>query len=98
MRHELNAARQLKLARPPSCAAHCATSRWPKPCRGCAGMAALAARLSQLHGLPVVDGVAAAVAFAEALVRLGLRTSKRGGYAAPLAKPYAGSFAAFAPL
>lgn len=65
---------------------------------GCAGMAALAARLSQLHGLPVVDGVAAAVAFAEALVRLGLRTSKRGGYAAPLAKPYAGSFAAFAPL
>ena len=64
---------------------------------GCAGMAALAARLSHQHGLPVVDGVAAAVAFAEALARLGLRTSKLGGYAAPLAKPYAGSFAGFAP-
>ena len=64
---------------------------------GCAGMAALAARLSLLHGLPVVDGVAAAVAFAEALARLGLRTSKLGGYAAPLAKSYAGSFAGFAP-
>jgi allantoin racemase len=64
---------------------------------GCAGMAALAARLSERHGLPVVDGVAAAVAFAEALVRLGLRTSRLGGYAPPRAKPYAGAFAPFAP-
>ena len=64
---------------------------------GCAGMAALAARLAALHDLPVIDGVAAAVAFAEALVRIGARTSKRGGYAAPRGKTYTGSFAPFAP-
>ncbi len=33
---------------------------------GCAGMADLAARLSDKHGLPVVDGVASAVKLAEA--------------------------------
>jgi allantoin racemase len=53
---------------------------------GCAGMADLAAELASRHGLPVIDGVAAGVALAEALVRLGLRTSKLGGYAAPLPK------------
>jgi len=53
---------------------------------GCAGMADLAAELTARHGLPVVDGVAAAVALAETLVRLGLRTSKLGGYAPPLPK------------
>src|SRR5438067_532625 len=53
---------------------------------GCAGMADLAAELTARHGLPVVDGVAAAVALAETLVRLGLRTSKLGGYATPLPK------------
>ena len=49
-------------------------------------MADLAAELSARHGLPVVDGVAAAVALVESLARLGLRTSKVGAYAAPLAK------------
>jgi len=63
---------------------------------GCAGMADLAAHLSQKHGLPVVDGVASAVVFAEALAAIGLRTSKLGGYALPLRKTYAGSFAPFA--
>ncbi len=37
---------------------------------GCAGMADLAADLSVEHGLPVIDGVAAACGFAQALVRL----------------------------
>lgn len=37
---------------------------------GCAGMADLAAALELEHGLPVIDGVAAATAFAEALVRM----------------------------
>ena len=55
---------------------------------GCAGMADLAARLSKAHGLPVLDGVTCAVKLAESLVALGLRTSKRGGYARPLAKDY----------
>lgn len=59
---------------------------------GCAGMAELAARLSQAHGLPVIDGVAAAVKLAEGLVSLGAKTSKVGGYAVPRAKPYRGIF------
>jgi allantoin racemase len=64
---------------------------------GCAGMADLAAALAAEHGLPVVDGVAAAVALAEGLVRMGLRTSKTGSYATPNAKAYAGMFSPFAP-
>lgn len=55
---------------------------------GCAGMADLAAALSAEHGVPVVDGVAAAVKLAESLAALGLATSHRGGYAAPLPKDY----------
>jgi len=39
----------------------------------------------------VVDGVTAAVVMVEALVRLGLATSKLGGYAYPLPKRIAGS-------
>lgn len=64
---------------------------------GCAGMTDLARRLSALHGVPVVDGVAAAVVTIEGLVRLGLRTSKIGGWATPLPKPYHGRFAGDAP-
>jgi allantoin racemase len=48
---------------------------------GCAGMADLMDRLSAEFGLPVIDGVACAVAFAEALHSAGLKTSKIGGYA-----------------
>ena len=62
---------------------------------GCAGMADLAASLSREHGLPVVDGVACAVRLAESLVGLGLKTSKRGGYATPRAKAFTGIFAPF---
>jgi allantoin racemase len=60
---------------------------------GCAGMADLAAALARRHRLPVVDGVAAAVKLAEALVALGLATSKRGPYAPPLPKTFTGAFA-----
>ncbi len=64
---------------------------------GCAGMADLAASLSAEFGVPVVDGVAAAVTLAEALAAQGLATSKRRAYASPLAKPYSGLFAPFSP-
>jgi allantoin racemase len=60
---------------------------------GCAGMADLAAALARRHRLPVIDGVAAAVKLAEALVSLGHVTSKLGPYASPLPKAFAGVFA-----
>lgn len=55
-------------------------------CLGCGGMAGLAERVNEATGVPVVDGVAAAVTVAESLVRLGLRTSKIRTYAPPRAK------------
>lgn len=64
---------------------------------GCAGMADLAHRLQQEFDLPVIDGVGAALKQAEALVALGLSTSKRGAYASPLAKPYRGVLKSFSP-
>ncbi|MDE2452647.1 MAG: aspartate/glutamate racemase family protein [Burkholderiales bacterium] len=63
---------------------------------GCAGMADLCQRLSRELGVPVIDGVAAAVVMAEALVRMGLATSKHGDYARPLPKAYAGLLAPYA--
>jgi allantoin racemase len=53
---------------------------------GCAGMADLAHDLSTELGIPVIDGVAAAVRFAEALMGLGLKTSKVGDLAFPIPK------------
>lgn len=64
---------------------------------GCAGMADLARTLQSEFGMPVIDGVGAAVKQAEGLVALGLSTSKRGAYASPVPKPYVGSLAEFAP-
>jgi allantoin racemase len=64
---------------------------------GCAGMADLAQRFSRRFQVPVIDGVAAGVAFAVALARLGLKTSKASGYATPAPKTYAGLFSRFAP-
>ncbi len=60
---------------------------------GCAGMAPLCATLSARLGVPVIDGVAVAVKFAEALAALapmGLGTPKGGDYASPLPKRWVG--------
>ena len=57
---------------------------------GCGGMAALCRTLQQRLGVPVIDGVSAAVKMAEALVALGLKTEKRGDYASPLPKRWVG--------
>lgn len=62
---------------------------------GCAGMADLCRELSQALGVPVVDGVAAAVQLVESLCALGLRTSKRGELAAPIGKPLRGLLEGF---
>lgn len=64
---------------------------------GCAGMTDLAAALTAETGAPVIDGVAAAVKLAEAVVGLGLTTGKTGAYAMPRAKCYTGAYACFAP-
>ena len=55
-------------------------------CLGCGGMAGLDEQIRQRTGVPVVDGVTAAVTLAEALVRLGLSTSKVRTYATPRPK------------
>ncbi len=62
---------------------------------GCAGMTDLCDEVADATGVPVVDGVAAAVKMVEMLVGLGLRTSKHGELAAPPAKPYLGWLSAF---
>ena len=53
---------------------------------GCAGMTDLTHSLSEEHGVPVLDGVACAVSLCEGMARLGLKTSKHGGYAWPIEK------------
>ena len=50
---------------------------------GCAGMADLMEQLAVEFGLPVIDGVSCAVAFAESLVAVRIKTSKFGAYASP---------------
>jgi len=57
---------------------------------GCAGMADLTAALTHELGVPVIDGVTAGIKLVEALVGLGLKTSKRGDLAYPISKPVTG--------
>lgn len=64
---------------------------------GCAGMADLTASLTRELGVPVIDGVGAAVKMVEALVGLGLKTSKRGDLAYPIEKPFAGYLSGLSP-
>ena len=59
-------------------------------CLGCGGMAGLDEQIRQRTGVPVVDGVTAAVMVAESLVRLGLSTSKVRTYATPRPKKVIG--------
>jgi allantoin racemase len=55
-------------------------------CLGCAGMAGLDKKLEAELGVPVVDGVVAALKFLEGMTRYGIRTSKRLAYAQPVKK------------
>ncbi|MDJ0314057.1 aspartate/glutamate racemase family protein [Arthrobacter sp. H35-D1] len=57
---------------------------------GCGGMSGLDEQIRERLGVPVVDGVAAAVTIAESLVRLGLSTSKVRTYAPPRPKKITG--------
>ena len=64
---------------------------------GCAGMVDLSSELSQEFGVPVIDGVSAAVKLVESVVAMGLQTSKINGYAFPRSKQYFGLFKTFQP-
>ena len=55
---------------------------------GCAGMADMCGPLSAELGVPVVEGVTAAVLTVQSLIMLDLRTSKLGEYAPPPPKGY----------
>ena len=55
-------------------------------CLGCAGMAGLDKKLEAELGVPVVDGVVAALKFLEGMIRYGVRTSKSLAYAQPYKK------------
>lgn len=59
---------------------------------GCGGMADLTDEISREVGLPVVEGVTAAVKLTEALVGLGLGTSKYGDLDFPRPKAFTGRF------
>jgi allantoin racemase len=50
---------------------------------GCAGLSDLVAPLQQALGMPVIDGVLAAVTMVEGLLAQGLTTSRVGTFAAP---------------
>jgi allantoin racemase len=54
---------------------------------GCAGMTDLCADLTKRTGVPVIDGVAAAVGLVSGMVRMNVGTSKRDEYAAPPRPP-----------
>ncbi|MFT8705272.1 aspartate/glutamate racemase family protein [Bifidobacterium aquikefiricola] len=62
---------------------------------GCAGMAGMCQRLSKALHVPVIDGVQAAVALSQALVRMNMHTSSVGEFALPPAKPVIGLLQAF---
>jgi len=55
-------------------------------CLGCAGMTGLDKHLEEALGIPVIDGVVAALKFLEGMLGYGLHTSKRRAYAQPARK------------
>jgi len=64
---------------------------------GCAGMVELSRNLTKRYGIPVIEGVGAAVKLVEGLATLGLSTSTQGGYAPPRQKMYSGALAPYSP-
>jgi allantoin racemase len=64
-------------------------------CLGCAGMAGLDKGLEAEVGVPVIDGVVAALKLLEGLVAYGVHTSKHRAYARPGRKEVVGMDAVF---
>ncbi|GAB3165708.1 aspartate/glutamate racemase family protein [Myceligenerans halotolerans] len=65
---------------------------------GCAGMTDLCADLTERVGVPVIDGVAAAVGLVAGMVRMGVGTSKRDEYASPPRPPASAATPAGGPV
>lgn len=65
---------------------------------GCGGMADLTDYLTEAVGLPIIEGVTAAVKLSEALAGLNLGTSKHGDLAFPRPKQFIGRFESFSYL
>lgn len=64
---------------------------------GCAGLADQVQPLRERLKVPVIEGVAAAVKMVEAMVGLGIQTSKMRSFGYPNAKSYTGSFEPLSP-
>lgn len=62
---------------------------------GCGGMAHLQDTIEKEVGIPIVDGVQSATKLLEAMAGMGLKTSKFGDLAAPIAKPFLGELLRF---
>ncbi|RSM70773.1 hypothetical protein DMH04_43980 [Kibdelosporangium aridum] len=78
-----------------ACQKAVATDRSDVVVLGCAGMTAHCAPISERIGVPVIDGVQAAVLQVESLIRMGLSTSSLGEFAPPPPKSYTGLLAQF---
>jgi allantoin racemase len=59
-------------------------------CLGCAGMSGLDRQLEERLGIPIIDGVAAAVKMVESLIALQKTNSKALTYKTPEIKPFTG--------
>lgn len=64
---------------------------------GSGGLAEYAPAIARELQVPVLDGVAVALKFVEALVEIGHSTSKQHGYAFPPIKSYSGIFEPYSP-
>ncbi len=64
---------------------------------GCAGMGFLLSKIEKKCGIPIIEGISSSVVLAEAMIKLGVKTSKFGGYAYPRSKNYSGIFKNFSP-
>lgn len=62
---------------------------------GCGGMSHLTDAIEQAVGIPVIDGVKSAVKLIEAMVGMGIKTSKFGDLAMPIGKPFLGDLQRF---
>lgn len=64
---------------------------------GCAGMVNLQQQLQDEFGVPVIEGVTAAITLMEGMAKLPLQTSRRNGFAKPVPKTYSGQFSGLSP-